>query len=34
VANYILDNKAQFERDLADAKKEILQLQELQLQVG
>ncbi|KJJ39012.1 hypothetical protein [Aequorivita vladivostokensis] len=34
VANYILDNKAQFEKDLADAKKEILQLQELQLQVG
>lgn len=34
VANYNLDNRAQFERDLADAKKEILQLQELQLQVG
>jgi hypothetical protein len=33
VANYNLDNKAQFERDLADAKKEILQLQELQVQV-
>lgn len=33
-ANYILGNRAQFEQDLKDAKIEILQIQESQLQLG